>query len=68
MRKQLLKKIATAIALLFAPAWISTAAWAQTTAATTIVVNGAAPAAQRPNVTRTASGVMQVDIESPRVY
>ncbi|NBW50844.1 MAG: filamentous hemagglutinin N-terminal domain-containing protein, partial [Betaproteobacteria bacterium] len=56
------KTIAASIALLFAPAWIGSAAWAQTAPATTIVVNGAAPAAQRPNVTNTASGVTQVNI------
>ncbi|WP_296507892.1 filamentous hemagglutinin N-terminal domain-containing protein, partial [Rhodoferax sp.] len=58
-----IKSIVVAIAILAPPAWLTPAAWAQTTpATTTIVVNGAAPAAQRPNLTNTASGVTQVNI------
>jgi filamentous hemagglutinin family protein len=58
-----IKSTMAAIAMLAAPAWLSTV-WAQALPATTIVVNGAAPASQQPTVTNTASGITQVNIQA----
>lgn len=57
-----IKTIAFAAALL-CTGWGGTA-WAQAVPATAIVVNTAAPAAQRPVVTTTASGTPQVNIQT----
>jgi filamentous hemagglutinin len=59
-----IKFIVAAVAMLVAPAWLPTAVWAQAVPATTIVVNGAAPANQQPVVTTTASGITQVNIQT----
>lgn len=59
-----IKSIVTAAVIVCAPAWLSSAVWAQTAPATTVVVNTAAPAAQQPTVTTTSSGVTQVNIQT----